>query len=517
MSDPAASESLTRGTVLPGGERLDKERDGCDTVVIGSGAAGAVIAAELAEAGQDVVVLEEGPHVPPERYSAMRPSQTMRHMWRDAGLTFAIGLGDTPMINVMMGRCFGGSSVLTGGVCFRVPGSVLHEWRERFGLADFTEANMLPCAEAVERTLNVQTVPVEMRSKSTRLFLEGAEKLGIPSKPLRRNTRDCDGCGRCNFGCPHGRKLSVDVTYLPRALAAGARVYTDCKVERITSHAGRASGVRARFMSPGRAKALGSLEVRAKRVVLAAGAYASPVLLMNSGFRSAEVGKNLTLHPGFRVMARFDEPVRGWQGALQSAYSDALEDDRITLVGLFVPPGVLAATLPGIGPEHARRAASIPYLSVFGGMLHDAAGGRVHRRFGQPFMTYRLGPADHAAVPKLMRTMAEIYFAAGAREVFLPVLGLGGIDADALRSLDLAAIPKRMLECSSQHPLGTCRMGTSPETSVVDPDGQAWELPGLYIADGSIVPTSLGVNPQLSIMTLAMRIAWKLREQPFLS
>lgn len=506
-----------RGMIVSGADRRGTEREACDVVVIGSGAAGAVVAAELAEAGQDVVILEEGPHVAPERYARMRPSQTMRHMWRDAGLTFAVGLGDTPMINVMMGRCYGGSSVLTGGVCFRIPGSVLRDWRERLGLGELTDAQMEPCFEAVERALNVQVVPAEMRSKSTLLFLDGAQKLGIETKPLRRNTRDCDGCGRCNFGCPHGKKLSVDVTYLPRALAAGARVYTDCKVERITTKHGRASGVRAHFAGAEGGRPFAALEIQARRVVLAAGAYASPLLLMKSGLESSQVGRNLTLHPAFRVMARFDEPVRGWQGALQSAYSDALERDRITLVGMFVPPGVLAATLPGVGPEHARRAASIPHLSVFGGMLHDSAGGRVHQRFGQPYMTYRLGAADAAAIPQLMRTMAEIYFAAGAREVFLPVLGLGGLGPDSLRSVDLEHIPKRQLECSSQHPLGTCRMGTSPESSVVDPDGQVWELPELYIADGSIVPSSLGVNPQLSIMSLATRVAWKLRERPFVS
>ena len=121
---------------------------------------------------------------------------------------------------------------------------------------------------------------------------------------------------------------------------------------------------------------------------------------------------------------------------------------------------------------------------------------------------------DRAAVPKLMRHMAEIFFAGGAKEVFLPVLGLGGIDADRLRTLDLEHVPGRQLECGSQHPLGTCRMGVSPGASVVDPDGQSWELPELFVADGSIVPTSLGVNPQLSIMSMATRIAWKLRERP---
>ena len=250
-----------------------------DVVVVGSGAGGAVVACELAEAGQDVIVLEEGGHVPPERYGRMRPSETMRHMWRDAGLTFAVGVGDTPMVNVMMGRCVGGSSVLTGGVCFRIPGSILHEWSTELGLDELTEKGMEPCFEAVEKAVHVEEVPAHMRSKSTLRFLEGAERLGYPTKPLRRNTHGCNGCGRCNFGCPHGAKLSVDVTYLPRAIAAGARVYSDCRVDAITQNGGRASGVVGRVLSGPRGKKRGQLRVRARRVVLAAGAYGSPLLL----------------------------------------------------------------------------------------------------------------------------------------------------------------------------------------------------------------------------------------------
>jgi choline dehydrogenase-like flavoprotein len=509
---------LVTSQVVHGREhRGDLELD-ADVLVIGSGAAGAVVATELALAGQDVIVLEEGGHVPPEQYARMRPSETMRHMWRDAGLTFAVGLGDTPMINVMMGRCVGGSSVLTGGVCFRIPGPILHQWSAELGLTELTDKKMEPCFEAVERAMHVEEVPVHMRSRSTVRFVEGAERLGFPMKPLRRNTEGCNGCGRCNFGCPHGAKLSVDVSYLPRAIAAGARVYSDCRVDAITRRGDRATGCAGRLLDGPLGRVTGRLSVHARRVVLAAGAFGSPLLLADSGIghKSGQVGKNLTLHPGFRVMARFDEPIEGWKGSLQSAYSDALEHDRITLVGLFVPPGVLAATMPGIGGEHTRRALAIPHMAVFGGMIHDDAGGSVRRVLGRPLITYRLSAADRAVVPKLMRIMAEIFFAGGAKEVFLPVLGLGRIDADRLRSVDLEHVPGKQLECGSQHPLGTCRMGVSPRDSVVDPDGQSWELRELYVADGSILPTSLGVNPQLSIMSMATRIAWKLREKPFL-
>ncbi|HMR08951.1 MAG TPA: GMC family oxidoreductase [Polyangiaceae bacterium] len=488
-----------------------------DVVVVGSGAGGAVIAAVLAEAGQSVVILEEGPYVAPETYGKMRPSENMRTLWRDGGMTFALGLGDTPMINVMMGKCVGGSSVLTGGVCFRIPGHIMHEWSNDLGLHDLTEEKMQGCFEQVERDVHVEEVPRHMRSRSTSLFVEGAERLGHVTKPVRRNTKGCNGCGRCNFGCPEGAKLSVDVTYLPRALAAGARLFADCRVDEILRKGGHATGVTGRVLGGPRRRAKGRFTVRARRVVVAAGAYASPMLLKRNGIgvRSKQVGRNLTVHPAFRVMARFDEPVRGWQGALQSAYTDAFEAQRITMVGLFVPPGVLAATMPGIGRSHAMRAATIPYLSIFGGMIHDDGGGQIHDVFGRPVMTYRMSPRDRATVPILMRRMAEIYFAAGAKEVFLPILGLGGIDADRLRSLDLESVKGRDLECGSQHPLGTCRMGIAPGDSVVDPWGQAWDLNDLFVADGSIIPTSLGVNPQLSIMSMAMRIAWHLRERPF--
>jgi choline dehydrogenase-like flavoprotein len=487
-----------------------------DVVIVGSGAGGAVVACELAEAGQRVVVVEEGPHVPPERYSRMRPTESMRHVWKDGGLTMAIGLGDTPVVNVMMGSAVGGSSILTGGVCFRTPDSVLSTWSDVMGLSELTPAQMDACFASVERSVHVEDVPVSMRSRSTTLFGEGLRRAhGVELKSLRRNTSGCNGCGRCNFGCPHGAKLSVDVTYLPRALAAGARVLSDALVDRVVVKGDRAVGVAGRLKNGARGKPRTPFVVRARRVVVAAGAYGSPLLLKRSGVGglSGEVGKNLTLHPGFRFMARFDEPVLGWKGALQSAYTDAFEREGITCVGLFIPPGALAGTMPGIGPEHVARASGIPNLAIFGGMLHDDAGGRVHDFFGRPLMTYRMSRKDRSVIPGLLRKMAGIFFAAGAREVILPVLGLGPVTPDTLRTLDLEHVPGRMLECSSQHPLGTCRMGTSPHHAVVDPDGQTYELRELYVADGSILPTSLGVNPQLSIMGMATRIAWKLRER----
>jgi choline dehydrogenase-like flavoprotein len=505
------SGAIVAGRDLKGDQRLD-----CDVVIVGSGAGGSVAAAILAEAGQRVLVLEEGPHVTPEAYGAMRPSESLRHIWRDGGMSAAIGLGNTPLINVTMGRCVGGSSVLTGAVCFRTPEHVLQHWVVERGLSELSSEAMDAPFRAVEQAIHVEEVPAAMRSRGTQLFAEGTRRLGYDLKPLRRNTRDCNGCGRCNFGCPCGAKMSVDVTYLPRALAHGAQIISDCLVDRVLTKGDRAVGVEGRLLAAGRRPGA-RVTVHARRVIIAAGSFHSPLLLKRSkvGRRHKQVGRHLTLHPSFRMTARFDEPVRGWQGALQSAWSDHHEARRITLVGVFVPPSVIAATLPGFGPEHARRARTMPHLAMMGGLIHDEGGGVVHRSMGrEPFVTYRMDKQDRAVIPDLMRTMATTFLEAGAREVFLPVLGLGGLDADGLGRMDLERVPASRIESASQHPLGSCRMGTRPDHSVVDPDGQAWDLRGLYLVDGSIVPTSLGVNPQLSIMAMATRIAWKLRETP---
>ena len=351
------SGSVTQGGTLDGDLDLD-----CDVVVVGSGAGGMVVAAELAEAGHDVVILEEGRYYTPEEYGAMRPSESMRHLWRDGALTFVAGLDDSPMINVTMGRAVGGSSVLTGGVCFRTPGYILDDWDKRLGLTELNEAAMDPYFSAVEKSVHVEEVPISMRSKSTQMFARGAEKRGFSLKPLRRNTKDCNGCGRCNFGCPHGAKLSVDAAYLPRALAAGARLYSECFVDRVTSDGARATGVTGRLTRGAGRRKTGRLTVRARRVVVAAGSYFSPGILARSGVgkQSGQLGKNMTLHPGFRMMARFDEKLEGWKGALQSAYSDEFESDHITMVGLFIPPGVIAATMKGVGPKHLEKARGVP-------------------------------------------------------------------------------------------------------------------------------------------------------------
>lgn len=485
---------------------------GCDTVVVGSGAGGAVVACTLAEAGEDVIVLETGPQVSAKRHGAMRQSESVRHLWHDGAMTLAVGLGGGPSINVTTGRALGGSSILTGGVCFRIPDHVLSNWARDLALPSLAPEAMRPYFEEVERDVHVEEVPADMRSRSTVLFGQGVAAHGIEMKPMRRNTQGCDGCGRCNFGCPHHAKLSVDLTYLPRAYRAGAQLFPDVTVDEVTFAGARADGVRGHFEDlDGQRHAL---RVRARRVVVAANAMHTPLLLARSGIRSPALGKNLTLHPSFRVMASFDEPVRGWEGALQSAYVDHFEaEEGMLFNSLFIPNGVMAGTMPGFGPRYWSRAKDVAHLAIFGGMLHDDAGGEVFEApFGRdPVLTYRMSERDFRKIPRLLRLLGEFWFAAGAREVILPVFGSEPVDADGLRRFPLEEVGGTQLECSSQHPLGSCQMGAARGVSVVDPWGKVWDTEGLYVACGSIMPTSLGVNPQVAIMSMAKRIATRLR------
>jgi choline dehydrogenase-like flavoprotein len=496
-------------TVVEGRRQRAPFSASTDVVVVGSGSGGAVVARELTRAGLSVIVLEEGGHYPAAVYSKFSPTEGLRMLAREAGLSVAVGLGDTPLMSVMAGKCVGGSSVLTGGVCFRIPDDVLHDWSMRLGLGELTPDALAPYFEELERDLSVTTVPSTMRSRSTELFVEGADKLGIPMKPLRRNAPMCKGAARCNFGCPNSAKMSVDVVMLPEACARGASILSDALAEKILVEGGAARGVRGRFIDDETGEPRVPFEVRARAVVVACGAIHTPGLLQKSGVATKHVGRNLTLHPAFRVGALFDERIDGWDGAMQSVYSDHFANDGITLLGVYTAPNILTAAFPGVGREHRRFVRSLPNLAFFGAMVHDEAGGRVRRWLSrEPLVTYRMSGRDRARLWRGVGILGEMAFAAGAREVLLPIFGADPIKRpEDLRALVASPPPARRVECMSFHPLGSARMSARPEDGVVKPNGESWRVSNLFVADGSILPTSIGVNSQLPVMAMALRLA----------
>lgn len=485
-----------------------------DVAIVGSGSGGAIVARELTRHGLSVIVLEEGDYVPPSEYARLSPTQSLRALAREAGLGIALGLGDTPLISVMAGKCVGGSSVLTGGVCFRIPEDVLHEWSTKLGLDGMTPDALAPYFEEVERDLSVTPVPESMRSRSTELFVEGAARLGIPMKPLRRNAPNCKGAARCNFGCPNNAKMSVDVAVLPEASERGATIVSDALVERVIVGRGPAgdvaAGVRGRFVDRETGE-LGPIEfeVRARAVVVACGSLHTPQLLQRSGAATACVGKHLTLHPAFRIGALFDERVEGWDGAMQSVFSDHFANEGLTLLGVYAVPNILAAAFPGVGKEHRRLVKSMPNLAFFGGMVHDEGGGRVRRWLSrEPLITYRMAKRDRERMWRGIGILGEMAFAAGAREVLLPMFGAAPIKrVEDLRAFAARPPSARRVECMSFHPLGSARMSAHESSGAVKPTGESWRVRNLFVTDGSILPTSIGVNSQLPIMAIALRLA----------
>jgi choline dehydrogenase-like flavoprotein len=496
-------------TILRGRELTSPMSTSVDVVVVGSGAGGAVVARELARAGRSVIVLEEGGYHPPKEYAALSPSRALSTLAREAGLGLAVGLGDTPIMSVLAGKCVGGSSVLTGGVCFRIPDDVLHEWSTDLGLDAMTPDELAPYFAEIEQAMSVETVPESMRSRSTELFVEGAAHLGVSMKSLRRNTSGCKGASRCNFGCPNGAKMSVDISMLPDARKNGAVIISDALVEKIDVERGTARGVRGRFLDARTGEPGVAFEIRARVVVVACGSLHTPVLLKKSGLGTAHVGRHLTLHPAFRVGALFDERVDGWDGAMQSVYSDHFADEGLTLVGVYTAPSVLAAAFPGVGREHRRVVKSMPNLAFFGAMIHDDGGGRVMRWLGrEPLVTYRMSARDRHRLWRGVEVLGELAFAAGAREVMLPIFGAAPITSlQQLHALVRSAPSTKKVEAMSFHPLGSAKMSADPEHGVVKPTGETWSTRNLFVADGSVLPSSIGVNSQLPVMALALRIA----------
>lgn len=464
-----------------------------DVCVIGAGAGGAVAAAELAEGGMRVVVLEQGPRHDADRFSA-RPLEMLARLYRDGSQTTTLG---SPPILLPLGRGLGGTTLVNSGTCFRTPPQVLERWQREFGLEALADAQALdPCFARVEHALSIHEVTPELAGRNAAIARRGAEALGWSHGFLKRNARGCVGSGVCAFGCPASAKQHVGITYVPRAEAAGAQVIAGADVRHVLTARGRASGVEARLLDGGR------VEVRAPRVIVAAGTIHTPLLLARSGLgrASGQLGRNLALHPATGAFALMDELVDMAKGVPQSFYVDEFAAEGIMFEGVAGPPSYVAMALPLSGRRHAAAMADYRRLAMFGLMVSDSSRGSVRGLAGRPVIRYDLVEQDLARFRRGLQRMEELFRAAGAREVYLPLPH--GVAPERARARDLKLM--------AFHPLGTARADARPAHGVVDGDLQLHGVEGVYVADGSVVPSSLGVNPQITIMALATRLAFGL-------
>ena len=471
--------------------RRSASRLDADACVIGAGAGGAVVAAELAEGGMSVVVLEEGQWHGTDEFTARAPEMLAR-LYRDGGQVMTFG---NPPILLPLGSGVGGTTLINSGTCFRTPAHVLEHWQRDFGV-EVSEQSLRPSFERVEKALSVSEITPELAGGNAEVARRGAERLGWSFGYVRRNARGCVGSGVCTLGCPTSAKQHTGITYVPRAQVAGARIVVGAHVQRVIVEGGRARGALARLEDGA------AIEVRAPIVIVCAGTIHTPLLLERSGIgaQSGQLGQNLSIHPATASFARMEEIVDMGRGVPQSFYVDEFAAQGIIFEGAAGPPVYAAMSLPLTGRRHAEAMADFRRLALVGLMVSDSSRGSVRSLAGRPLIRYDLGRDDLARFRAGLVHVRELFEAAGAREVYLPLPEDVSPEHARRRDLKLMAF----------HPLGTARADARPDHGVVDGDLAVHGLPGAYVADGSVVPSSLGVNPQITIMALATRLAFAL-------
>ena len=393
-------------------------------MVVGSGAGGAVVAATLAEAGVDVIVLEEGPQVDTESDFSGPVFRRFEKLSRENATSLIWG---RPPIPLPLGRVVGGTTVINSGTCFRAPDRVLERWATEYGVGGASPEDLAPHYKDIEEFLNVRPVPWELLGANGMAAHKGAVALGYSGGPLLRNITDCHGCGQCAFGCPTGAKQAMHVSYLPRAQRAGARIFSGCRVERIVHENGKATGVVASVLGADD-KRRGTLHIDADHVVVSAGAVHTPGLLSTSGVPdpSGQTGRNLRIHPATGVAGLFDEGWSSWKGTLQSYYIDEFfNTHELMFEATTSVPGVAAGSVSGIGAEAMAELSEMSRLATLGFYVSDTSSGRVRRlRHGRTLVTYRLNELDTKRMGIGLAKAAEIMLAAGAQRVHV---GLPGI------------------------------------------------------------------------------------------
>ncbi|WP_329492839.1 GMC family oxidoreductase [Kitasatospora herbaricolor] len=479
------------------------DRATADAVVVGSGAGGAVAARTLALAGLRVVVVEEGRHHGTAEFGRRAPLDRFAELYRDAGATVMVG---APPVLLPTGRAVGGTTVVNSGTCYRTPDRVLDRWRSAHGVDLADRAAFGAGLDEIERTLRVATQPLDLLGRNGLLALSGAAQLGWRAGPLRRNAPGCRGSCQCVVGCPAGAKQSVQLSVLPAACAAGARIVTSARVRRILVDRDRPGGPRAVGVAVRRPDGT-RLEILAPLVVLAAGALESPPLLRRSGLGGhPRTGRNLAVHPATSVAGRFAEPVAAGPAVLQSAGVEELHEQGILIEATAPPPGMGSFVLPGLGRELRSELADADRLATLGAMIADRPGGRVHGS-RRTLLSYRLDPADGRSLLRAVGAMGELLFAAGAREVLTGLPRAPRVRSPGELTAVLDRSRARDLHLSAFHPSGTVALGADPAVAPADARGWLRGVRGVLVADASGLPDCPGVNPQLTVMALSLAVS----------
>ncbi len=470
-----------------------------DAVVVGSGAGGAMVARTLARAGLDVVVLEEGRRWTVEEFRSTHPVDRYAGLYRGAGATVALG---RPAVVLPMGRAVGGTTVVNSGTCFRPSLAVQRRWRDEFGLGLADPDQLGRRLDDAEQTLRVAPVPLEIMGRNGRLLLQAAKSLGWRAAPIPRNAPGCRGCCQCAIGCPSNAKFGVHLNALPQACAAGARIISWARVERILHRAGRPMACEPAGPTHHTRRA-GRRGRRRRRC----DGDARTVAAQRSWWAPA-TGPQPCAAPGNYAAGLFDDDVFAWRGVLQSAaVHEFHESDGVLIEATSTPPGMGSMVFPGYGAELLRWLDRAPQIATFGAMVADRGVGTVRSVRGETVVRYDIAPGEIAKLRVALQAIGRLLFAAGAVEVLTGIPG-----APPMRSLPelqdvLRRANPRSLHLAAFHPTGTAAAGADEQLCPVDATGRLRGVEGVWVADASILPSCPEVNPQLSIMAMALAVA----------
>ncbi len=387
---------------------LNADTFDADVLVIGTGAGGAAVGAELAEAGFDVLFAEEGSYNPTSSFKP-QATESVPRLYRDAGATVILG---RPMIPFVEGRTVGGSTVLNGGMTYRTPAEVLTGWQRITGSPEMGPAALEPLFERVESVVHAASQHEVSVGNDSRLMAEGARRLGWKVSVNTRNQEMCVGANNCVFGCPTGAKQSALVSYMPKAIAAGARCATEVRIERLLIRRGRCVGAVGHAVDPRTRRGDVKVTFRAKAVIVAGGAIQTPHLLLRHrlGRPSGQLGRNFLIHPNAKVVATYPGAVHAWQGVSQYCQIREFHDEGILFAENFIPPSALAATLPWSGSSAMDFMKRYNHAAVTGVLVEDSVTGSVSRGLlGSPLARYQISDHDHARFKRGIRLLSMLH------------------------------------------------------------------------------------------------------------
>ncbi|XP_078163907.1 long-chain-alcohol oxidase FAO4A-like [Carex rostrata] len=489
----------------------------CDVVIIGSGAGGGVVAGALALAGYNVVVIEKGGYNARSNLSLLE-GPSLDQMYEGSGV---VGTEDMSIV-VLAGSTVGGGSAINWSACIRTPDNVISEWRNEYGLDLFGSEAYAMAMDVVCERMGVVTgkVPPECESLSTEVLRRGCNELGYMVHDIPCNAPRNHNCGWCCFGCRHGLKKGTDETWLVDLLESGnGKILTGCKAIRVVhedrGHRRRvAAGVLCQYDDGTRDK---TFLVESKVTVVACGAINTPVLLKKSGLKNPNIGKHLHLHPVVMVWGQFPNCTKkSYEGAILTAMTKVQSKDGYGAL-IQTPalhPGMFSALTPWVSSaDFKHRMTRFSQTAHIFALARDRGSGTVD---SSGYIRYNMDPRDEQILQNGIEKMIRIMAAAGAEEVGTQHNKGDRIKPKSVNPHDFEKFVEmekgkdirglRMPVCSA-HQMGSCRMGVNEETSVVDERGESWEIEGLYLADSSIVPTAIGVNPMVTIQSIAYCVA----------